>query len=163
MMKYTISWKFTKNINTSLPVSITVTNRRKYFNDCVQLFLGPISTFLHLFSLPLISRPSLLSESRNLSSCYANLFISHLASPRDNQQQNHQQHQLQVFLQNRSYSVSLRQKRVHYYCVVFKSIDIEHPENFTEYVVLYCERTNTPSVKVWNKSQTMRKKKREWK
>ena len=41
---------------------ITVKNRRKYFKDCVQLFLGPISTFLHQFSLPPISRPS-----RNIS------------------------------------------------------------------------------------------------
>ena len=134
-----------KNINTSLPVSITVTNRRKYFKDCFlrayKYFFAPTLPSTHF---PSITQP--LLESRNLSSCYANLFISHIASPRDNQQQNHQQHQLQVFLQNRSYSVSLRQKRVHYCCVVVTSIELKLRENFTEYVVLYCERTNTPPV-----------------
>ena len=113
-----------------------------------KYFFAPTLPSTHF---PSITQP--LLESRNLSSCYANLFISHIASPRDNQQQNHQQHQLQVFLQNRSYSVSLRQKRVHYCCVVVKSIDKEHPENFREYVVLYCERTNTPSVKKSNNEQ----------
>ena len=79
MLKYTISWKFTKNINTSLPVSITVINIRKYFNDCVQL--GPISTFLHQFSisLPPFSRQNNFERTlRNMSSCTVNEQTHHL-------------------------------------------------------------------------------------